>query len=102
MVTRRAALAMGGAGLLTSSPSAWAQEADPINAAADVQVDLDALWITLQAVSPEPFRTSDRAAVETLYRRTRARIDEVTGAGRPTTGGSCRAVGSLHTRVRTY
>lgn len=74
MVTRRAALAMGGAGLLTSSPSAWAQEADTIHAAADVQVDLDALWITLQAVSPEPFRTSDRAAVETLYRRTRARL----------------------------
>ena len=72
MVTRRAALAMSGAGLLSATPAAWAQEPDVAYAAADVRADLDALWTTIQAVSPDPFRTSDRAMVEALYRQTRA------------------------------
>ena len=74
MITRRAALAMGGAGLVTPPLSARAQEVEAVYAASVVRADLDALWTTLQAVSPEPFRTSHRAAVEALYRRTRERI----------------------------
>jgi hypothetical protein len=39
-----------------------------------VQSDLDAIWTTLIAVGAQPFRTSNQAQVESLYKKTRAAI----------------------------
>jgi Peptidase family S41 len=72
----RRGLFLRAAALLLASPAlsagAWAQEAtfDP----AVIRGDLDAIWEALLDVGAQPFRTSDRAAVEGLYRRARAGI----------------------------
>ena len=52
----------------------------PRFAPADLRSDLRYLWNTLCDVGPDPFRTSDREAVEALFRDTSARLIQ------PTTG----------------
>ena len=42
--------------------------------AAVVQSDLDGIWSALNDVGPQPFRTSNRADVAALYKKTRATI----------------------------
>jgi hypothetical protein len=63
-----------GACVMSSAGPVHAQETEPVFSAADVRADLDAIWLVLGEISPDPFRTAKAQQVEAYYRRARARI----------------------------
>jgi Peptidase family S41 len=64
------------ASLLAAAPllGVDSQPDDPTFSPSVIQSDIDAIWKTLIDIGAQPFRTSDRAAVEALYNQIRASV----------------------------
>ncbi|WP_438382324.1 S41 family peptidase [Asaia sp. BMEF1] len=74
MISRRKALAGTITALASTSRRARAQGGSTRLFPENLRKDLDAIWLTLHEISPNPFQSSEAGTVENLYRQIRARI----------------------------